>query len=77
MKNTRSKTPALVLALGALLCLAGASTISFTGWEWRGLIGGGLSLLGTLVLLVGGILAAKDQNRVKDLERRAEDSASR
>lgn len=75
MEYTRNRTPAVVLVLAVLLCLGGPSVITFTDWEWRGLIGGGLSLLGTIVLLVGAILAAKDQNRVRDAERRAQRQA--
>jgi len=75
MEYRGSKTPGVVMVLAVLLCVAGASVISFTDWTWRGLIGGGLSLLGAIALLLGAILGAKDRNRVEHSERRAQPQA--
>lgn len=52
MADTGSRRVFLVV-MAVLVILGGAFLVSFTSFEWRGLLGWGLQLLGLTVLIVG------------------------
>lgn len=51
--NRRRNTPHVLLLLAPFVVLAGAMVLSFTGLEWRGLLGWGLIALGVAALFAG------------------------
>lgn len=57
--NRRSNTPHVLLLLAPFVVLAGAMVLSFTGLEWRGLLGWGLIMLGVAALFAGVGLRAR------------------
>ncbi|UTT45820.1 hypothetical protein [Micrococcus luteus] len=71
MTSTKSNKPAAILMLAPLLCLSGALVITLTEWQWRGVIGAGLSLAGVILLLIGISSTARRQASVREEERRA------
>ncbi|WP_248126304.1 hypothetical protein [Micrococcus lacusdianchii] len=42
-----------LVVMAVLVILGGAFLVSFTSFEWRGLLGWGLQLLGLALLMVG------------------------